>query len=107
MSTTRQRAQIAVYLLDAAAKTAVPVKAEKLTINVKADGKGKPFELMADPLAGETGGMSSRFTSTDEALDAAIDDEKAEAKLQVTIAGTPYSGSIAHHDHDDDHGHKH
>lgn len=105
-----EKGTVTIYILDSTAKKSVPVEAKALTVNVSAGGKAKQFELAASPMQGEAGGKSSRFTSSEEALGEAIDQEGAEAKLLVTVNGTKYTGAIGHHDHDEhEHGdgHKH
>ena len=92
---------VTVYILDSTAKKAVPIDAKSLTIVVRADGKTNPYELKASAMEGEADGKSSRFVSSDKAIDMAIDTEGAESQLQVTIQGTPYTVKIAEHDHDE------
>ena len=92
---------VTVYILDSTAKKAVPIDAKTLTIVVRANGKTNPYELKASPIEGEADGKSSRFVSSDKAIDAAIDTEGAESQLQVTIQDTPYTVKIAEHDHDE------
>lgn len=93
---------VTVYILDSTAKKAVPIDAKTLTIVVRADGKTTPYELKASAMEGEADGKSSRFVSSDKAIDNAIDTEGAESQLQVTIEGTPFTVKIAEHDHDDE-----
>lgn len=94
---------VTIYILDGQAKSAVPIDATEVTVNVVHDGKPEQFKLAASPDAGETGGKSSRFTVANAELAAHIDDSAAAPKLSLTIAGKPYRGEIKH-DHD---GHAH
>jgi len=97
---------VTIYILDSAAKKAVPIDATGLTINVMHDGKPEQFKVPASPDAGDPSGKSSRFTLADAELAAHLDDEAAAPKLSITIGGKAYKGEI-HHDHDshDDHNH--
>lgn len=101
---------VTVYILDSAAKVAVPIDATELTINVSHDGKAEQFKLAAEREDSDPEGKSSRFTIKDEELASDLDSHDATAKLVVSINGKSYSGKIEHqhegeHAHDD--GHKH
>lgn len=94
---------ITIYILDSAAKIAVPIDATELVINLKHDGKPEQFKLMPSADTGDPAGKSSRFTLKDADLVAHIEDADADAKMSVTINGKPYSGAIQHsHDHDNE-----
>jgi len=96
---------VTVYVLDAAAKVAVPIDAAEVTINLLHDGKPEQFKLLASPDSDDPSGKSSRFTLADAELAIHLDDETAKPKLTLTINGTPYRGEIKHdHDHE---GHDH
>ena len=101
---------VSVYILDSAAKLAVPIDAAELTINITHDGNAEQFKLPADRDASDPDGKSSRFTLKDEELSADLDSHDVAARLAVTIEGKAFSGRIVHdhegeHAHDD--GHKH
>lgn len=99
---------VTIYILDSAAKKAVPIDAAELTINILHDGTPEQFKLAASPDSGDPSGKSSRFTLADEELAGHIEEDAAAPKLTVTINGTPYRGEIKHdHDGDDNKGHKH
>lgn len=100
---------VTIYILDSGAKTAVPIEAAELTINLKHQGQAEQHKLTASPDADDPAGKSSRFVSSDAELGDDLEHEGAEPRLVVVIAGKSYSGDIAHHDHDDDdaHGHAH
>lgn len=95
---------VTVYMLDAAAKSAVPIDATKLLVNLSHDGNAEQFTLAASPDAGDPTGKSSRFVATDAELAEDLDLEGVGAQLVVTIGGKQYRGAIAHdhegHDHD-------
>lgn len=97
---------VTVYILDSAAKTAVPIDATELMINVVHDGNAEQFTLVADRDSSDPEGKSSRFTITDNDLAADLDHHDTTAKLAVTINGKSYSGRIIHQ-HDADHDHAH
>jgi hypothetical protein len=98
--------KITVYVLDSAAKSAVPIEASNILVNVQQGEQGRQFKLMAEPDAGDSVGKSSRFSSTEAELGAALDAEDAKAALVLEIAGVQYRGEIAH-DHDEDHEYEH
>ncbi len=104
---------VTIYLLDSAAKMAVPIEATELLVNLTHDGSAEQFSLAASPLSTDPSGKSSRFVSTDAELAEDLDLEDVEAKLIVSIGGKQYRGAIEHdHDHeehhdDDDHEHDH
>ncbi|WP_437193634.1 hypothetical protein [Planctomicrobium sp. SH527] len=98
---------VTVYLLDGSAKTAVPIDAGDVTINLSHEGKAEQFKLPASPDAGDPAGKSSRFVSQEKHLAQDLDAKGSAAKLVVTINGKQYTGKIEH-DHDHDHAdHKH
>ncbi len=104
-----------IYLLDSAAKKAVPVDAKEMVINLTHDGSTEKFVLAASPDEGETGGKSSRFVLKNEELVEDLDAKGTKATLSIKIEGKSFSGDIKHdhdhkgHDHGkegDDHNHK-
>ncbi len=93
---------VTIYVLDSAAKTAVPIAASEVTINLLHDGSPEQFQLLASPQDGDAEGKSSRFTLADAELAYHIDDETAKPKLMLTINDVAYRGEILHeHDHDE------
>lgn len=99
---------VTVYILDSGAKTAAPIDASELTINISHDGKAEQFKLPAERDASDPEGRSSRFSVKDEKLAKVLDDHDAAAKLVVMIDGKSYSSKIEHshegeHAHDDRH----
>ncbi|NOY41476.1 MAG: hypothetical protein GXP26_06530 [Planctomycetes bacterium] len=97
---------VTIYLLDSAAKSAVPIEATELVVNLSHDGEAEQFKLAASPEPSDPQGKSSKFVSSDAELAEDLDHEGAKARLVVTIEGKQYHGEI-HHDHDghDDHDH--
>ena len=96
---------VTVYLLDAAAKQPVVVRLPEITLQLLRDGKFAKYVLKAAPGAGDAEGTASKFESVDAALAEALDDDHVQGRLQVTIDGKSYSGTIEHHGHDDEDGH--
>lgn len=87
-----------VYVLGSDEKSATPVKADKVLLNI-----GDPelqAELLPVPLDGETDGLSSRFVGKHEKL--GIVQEYA-GTISAEIEGTPYTGDFKEepHGHDD------
>jgi len=98
---------VTVYILDGSAKNAVPIEATEVMFNVTHDGKPEQIRVPAAPEASDGPGKSSKFSVVDAELGSHLDDEKAAAKLVVTIAGKQYTGKVTHrHDHDHKHDHK-
>ena len=92
---------ITIYVLDSAAKSAVPIEATSLLVNLSHDGQAEQFSLSASPQPNDPTGKSSRFTSTDAELAEEIDHEGVQAQLVVSISGKQYRGAIQHdHDHE-------
>jgi hypothetical protein len=97
---------VTVYILDGSAKSAVPVDATEVTLNVTHEGQPEQFKLAASPDAGDPAGKSSRFTLTNKELLEHLDEAGATAKLALTIDGKSYSGEVEHgHEHGDEHKH--
>ncbi|WP_425399231.1 hypothetical protein [Aeoliella sp.] len=93
---------VTIYLLDSAAKSAVPIKTAELTVNLTHDGQAEQFKLTAKPDAGDPSGTSSRFVSTDAELAEELDHEGVKAQLVVSIGGKQFRGEISHdHDHEE------
>lgn len=103
---THDAKSITIYILDSSAKTAVPIEATELTINLLQDGKPAQHKLTATPAATDPTGKSSVFSLKQADLVKAIESHDAAPKLNVTIDGKAYRGEIKHsHDHDHDHDH--
>jgi len=97
---------VTVYVLDSAAKTAVPIDSAEVTINLKHEGRGEQFKLAAAPEAGDPAGRSSRVVSSDAELTEDLDREEAAPQLVMTINDKQYRGAIEHgHDHGEGHHH--
>ncbi|KAA5543032.1 hypothetical protein FYK55_12100 [Roseiconus nitratireducens] len=93
---------VSIYLLDGAAKEAVTIPAESLSLSLKHDGQVQTFELAANSDA--AAGGNAQFTSTEATLDEWLD-AGAEGAITVEIEGKSYTGKLSHdHDHDE-HGH--
>jgi len=90
---------ITIYVLDKAAKDAVPIEATELPLNLVVAGSPAQFSLPAAPLPGEPAGKSSCFKLTDQKLCEAMDDPATKGRFNITIGGKPYTGNVEHHDH--------
>jgi hypothetical protein len=92
---------VSVFILDNELKE-LPIEATSLAMNLVVDGAAQSFELSAvDP------GKASRFDSAGKELFEALHIHNATGKLRVTIDGTPFSGDVTSHAHDDGHAHAH
>jgi hypothetical protein len=91
---------VTVYLLDGKAEKPVPIAEPDVIVNMVVDGSPMQAKLLANPQEGDPAGQSSRFSISDEKLLETLEAERASGRLNVTIAGKPYTGNIEHHDHD-------
>jgi hypothetical protein len=101
--------RIGIYLLGSDAKTAAPIDAESVTINVSVDGQPSQYVLSAVAQPGEPAGKASYFELVSEPLCAVVCGEsegaKSHARLSLTISGKPYVGLIKTEAHEHDHNH--
>lgn len=97
---------VTIYVLDAAAKTAVPIDATEVKINLKHDGTPEQYTLAAQPDTGDPAGKSSRFVSQDAELAGHLDEAGTEPRLVLSIDGKQFNGDLAH-DHEAGHDHPH
>ena len=104
--------RVGIYFLGDDAKTAKPIEAESVTINVSVDGKPSQYVLPAVPQPGDGEGKASYFELVNEELHTVVsgesEAERTHARLNVTINGKPYVGLIEtepHHGHDHNHDH--
>lgn len=100
---------VTVFILAADAATPALIDAEKVTLNLVADGSPRQFHLTASPLAQETAKKCSRFTlQSTELVKLLVNDGHVHGRLNVTIDENPYVGTIDHDDcGDPDHDHAH
>lgn len=92
---------VTVYLLDKEAKTAVPIGDSEIVLNLVVEGKPLQVKLAAAPQAGESAGMSSRFSIVDEAVLESLEAPTTTGRLNVSIEGKSYVGMVEHHDHEE------
>lgn len=89
-----------VYVLGSDGKSPAPIKADKLVLSI--NEPAFQVDLLAQPLEGETEGMSSRFVGTHESLGKV---QEFAGTITGEVEGTPYAGDFkevagAHgHDH--------
>jgi len=106
---------VTIHLLDGPAKQTVAVPLAEITLQLFQGGQFVKYALKAVQGPGDAAGAASRFEIVDAALcDALCHGDETRGRLQVTINGKPYTGTIEHtghgdHDHEgDDHaGHNH
>ncbi|MFN9717261.1 MAG: hypothetical protein ACK58L_01115 [Planctomycetota bacterium] len=94
---------VTIYVLDASARTAVAIESPDVLINLQRDGKPEQFKLNASAEASDPPGKASRFILQSEELVRLLEQGDSEARLSLTINGTPYSGSLAHEHHEHSH----
>lgn len=95
---------VTVYLLDKEAKAPVAIADAEIVLNLVADGQPTQVKLAAAPQDGDPEGQSSRFSITDDKVLEALEAPKTTGRLNVTINGKAYSGTVEHHEHGE---HKH
>ncbi len=98
---------VTIHLLDGAGKQPVAIPEAQISLQLFRDGQFVKYVFTSVP---ETGGSASQFAIVDMALcDALCHEDETRGRMQVTINGKPYTGTIEHSSHgDDDHeGHDH
>jgi hypothetical protein len=104
--------KVGVHVLGSDAKSASPIDATSVTVNVSADGQPAQYILPAVPQAGEPAGQSSYFELVSEPLSIVVsgksDKPNTNARINVAIGGQQFVGMIetSPHEHDHDHGHE-
>ena len=94
---------ITIYLLDSAAKNAVTIPAQQLSLNLLVSGKPQQYQLMAQPQPTDPEGMCSAFTSASEPMSKAMDAKGTTGRLNVPIEGKVFAGRIDTHSHQHPH----
>jgi hypothetical protein len=101
--------KVGIYLLGPDSKTALPIDAKTVTLNLTIKEKPYPLTLNAKPLDGEKDGKSSYFEVIDSGKlhNDAKTIEALEGELVVDINGKSYKGKVGHDHEEGDHDHKH
>lgn len=81
--------QTIVYVLGSDEKTATPIKASKIMVNII--DPASEIEALAQPQEGEADGMSSRFVGTHDNLGKV---QEYAGTISGEIDGTPYTGEF-------------
>jgi hypothetical protein len=90
------------HLLDGPGEQAVAVPLAEITLQLFQGGQFVPYALKAVQGPGDAAGAASRFEIVDAALcDALCHGKETRGRLQATIDGKPYIGTIEHTDHGD------
>lgn len=90
---------VTVYLLDADAENAVAIPSKPIVLNLRVAGKPRQFTLPATPQEGDAEGTASTFAITSKPLCQALDTHGATGRLNVTIEGKVYVGTVGGHTH--------
>jgi hypothetical protein len=100
--------KVGVYLLGGDAKTAAPIEAASVIINVAVDGTPTQYTLPAAPQQGESAGKASYFELVSEPLCKIVcgesESKNTTARLSITIDNKPYVGIIETQPHEHEHG---
>ena len=93
--------KVTLYLLGADAKTAVPVEAKELSLEMPGKDAPVAHALAAAPQDGDGEGKSSRFEiKSEDLIEAFHHDPKSVGKFKVTLGGKEFTGEIKHsHEH--------
>ncbi len=93
--------KVTLYLLGADAKTAVPVEAKELSLEMPGKDAPVTHALAAVPQDGDGEGKSSRFEiKSEDLIEAFHHDPKSVGKFKVTLGGKEFTGEIKHsHEH--------
>ena len=94
---------VTIYVLDGAAKDAVPIQAKQLTLNLLVGGKPQQYQLAARPQSTDPEGTCSAFGCTSEPMCKAIDAKGTTGRLNVEVSGKVFVGKLGGHSH----GHAH
>jgi len=85
-----------VYIVGSDEKSPAPIKAE--TIHLVINDPMTELDLVAQPLEGETDGMSSRFVGTHETIGIV---KEFAGTISGEVEGTPYTGDFKEEPHED------
>lgn len=92
---------LTLYVLDSAAKAAVPTDAKEAVINLKHAGKPEQFKLPAAKLKTDPMGLASSFQVKNEELIHDLHHKNNDARLSLKIKGKSYTAKLdLKHDHD-------
>jgi len=92
---------VTVYLLDKLAKSSVYSTDTEVVLNLVVEGKPLQAKLAAVPQEGDPAGQSSRFLIADETVLEALEAPTTTGRLNVTIEGKTYIGTVEHHEHEE------
>ena len=91
---------VTIHLLDGPATQAVSVPLPEITLQLFQDGEFVKYGLKAVPGPEDAQGSASRFELVDKSLcDAFGHEDETRGRLQITIAGKPFTGTIDHDGH--------
>jgi len=94
---------VTIYMLDGAAKDAVPIDAKQLTLNLLVGGKPQQFQLTAQPQSNDPEGICSAFGCTSEPMCKALDAKGTTGRLNVEVSGKRFVGKLGGHTHNHAH----
>jgi len=94
---------VTIYMLDGAAKDAVPIDAKQLTLNLLVGGKPQQFQLAAQPQLTDPEGRCSAFGCTSEPMCKALDAKGTTGRLNVEVSGKRFVGKLGGHTHNHPH----
>lgn len=89
-----------VYILGSDEKTPAPIKTDKIQLII--NEPMTELDLIAQPLEGETDGLSSRFVGTHDTIGIV---QEFAGTISGEVEGTPYTGDFKEEPHGADHAH--
>ena len=89
--------EVIVRILDRTGRNSVSIDGRTITLNFKCQGRPHQIQLAAANCPEAQANKSSCFTGTSDLL---RDDCELTGRLNVVIAGKPYSGLVAHREED-------
>jgi hypothetical protein len=94
---------VTIHLLDGPAKKNVSVPLAEMTLQLFQDGQFVKYTLTAVPQPESPEGAASQFAVVDATLCEALSHgEELRGRLQLTIDGKPFTGTIDHAGHEED-----
>lgn len=103
--------KVSVYILGSDVKTAAPIAAKEVNINIAEDGKASQFVLPAVPQAGESDGKPTYFELVSEPLCKIVCGESEAKNVRASLSfrdgEDPFVGIIETAPHEHEHEHEH
>lgn len=90
---------ITIHVLDKEARSAVPVTARTVTLDIRAAGRSHRYTLVAQARSVKEFGAASVFSASDNMLCQLLDVDGVAAHLMIEIDGKAFVGVLGKHAH--------